>query len=378
MLITNGRDRGGTEDHVLQVAKGLVRRGFRVGAIVSPRPDLNWLRTELEEAGTEVHEAPERGGGVLPAIDRIRMMARLLRPYRSGILHLQFNGHPSGELTMLAAKLAGVETIVRTDHNPPLPVITPKERVSLIARDALLKKIIVISEQDKRWYADRLGRDPNKMVVIPHGVNTSHYQRNAAAGAEVRKRHGIDSGEFVVGNVANLGPSKGTPEFVQMAKSLAGKLPTTRFLVVGDTPLRPEFEKLARDLGVADRIVFAGRVETPGIPAYLSAMDTFVLPSVQESGPYTILEAMSAGLPVVATAVGFVPEVVKDGVLGYVVPPRDVPALAAAVERVINDRQRAAQMASAAQQAVRDLYSTDAMVDKIVAVYASIRLESTA
>jgi hypothetical protein len=143
VLITNGRNRSGTEDHMLQVAQGLHGRGYQVAAINSPREDIRWLAEELSASGIEVNLISERQWKKLGTLWRFVRIWRALRRYRDGILHLQFNGHPSGEMTMLAAKLAGIRYIIRTEHNPPGESITPTEQISIWLRDLFLARIIV-------------------------------------------------------------------------------------------------------------------------------------------------------------------------------------------------------------------------------------------
>lgn len=371
MLITNGRNHGGTEAHVSQVGIGLVRRGFRVVALLSPREDIAWLGDELAAGGVEVRHIDERSRGLTAPLWRALKLRANLRDVRHGILHLQFNGHPSGELTMVAARLAGLKTIVRTDHNPPLPKLTRRERWSLKLRDRLLSKIIVISEQDRRWYQQRLHRDVTKMCVIPHGIDLDLYERPGNGRAQ-RTALGIPEASLVVGNVANLGESKGTRQFLEMAAILGRREPSLRFVVVGGGPLLDQYKSEAAALGVASRMVFAGQIERDCVPAFLGAMDIFVLPSLQESGPYTVLEAMSVGLPVVATRVGFVPELIHDGKNGMSVEPGDVAGLADAVQALLDDPERARAIAARAREHVRAERSSDAMIDQIVDVYREL------
>jgi glycosyltransferase involved in cell wall biosynthesis len=371
VLVTNGRNRGGTEDHVLQVGAGLVRRGFSVVAIMSTRPDIAWLADELEAAGVEVRRLDERGGGRLAPIRRTLALRSALRDTRSGILHLQFNGHPSGELTMLAARLARLKVIVRTDHNPPLPKLTRRERWSLKVRDRYLSRIIVISEQDRRWYHERLGRDLAKLRVIPHGIDLDLYRPDTGTPVD-RSALGIPAGAVVAGNVANLGESKGTGEFLEMAEVLARENPAMRFLIIGGGPELDDYRARAARLAAANQIIFAGHIEKGEVPRYLALMDIVVLPSLQESGPYTVLEAMSFGLPVVATRVGFVPELIIDGVNGLSVDAGDAAALAVAVQSLVDDPAAARDMAGNGQRMVRAERSTDAMVDRIVGVYEEL------
>jgi glycosyltransferase involved in cell wall biosynthesis len=157
-----------------------------------------------------------------------------------------------------------------------------------------------------------------------------------------------------------------------MAALVHATNPDARFLMVGGGPADvARYRDLAETLGVGDAIRFAGLVPGREVQDHLAAMDLFVLPSLVESGPYTILEAMAAGLPIVATEVGFVPQVVENGVTGYVVPIGDPDALASAVRRVI-DGGDGERLGANGRNAVLEHHSVSSMVDQIVAVYRSV------
>jgi glycosyltransferase involved in cell wall biosynthesis len=146
-------------------------------------------------------------------------------------------------------------------------------------------------------------------------------------------------------------------------------VPDAHVILVGDGPLRGELEQQAVDLGVSDRIHFVGRQED--IPSWLAAMDVFVLPSLFEGLPLSILEAMAAGLPVVATAVDGTPEAVEGGVTGRLVPAEDAGALAAALVDVLKTPGLAARL-GAAGHARAELYSESALIDRLATIYTEV------
>jgi glycosyltransferase involved in cell wall biosynthesis len=299
-------------------------------------------------------------------------MAAQLRPYRHGLLHLNMNNHRAGTAEMAAGRLAGFRLTVRTEHTPPERAIRVGDRLLIAARDRMLDRHILISEPDRAWYARSFPFLERGLAVVPHGIDVDRFVRRPVPA--LRAELGLGPDEIVVGNVANLSHTKGTPQLIEMAAALAGRFSRVRFLVVGDSDLSTglpagHFEAEARARGLGDRIVFTGHVDRDRIPDYLSVMDVFVLPSLVESGPYSVLEAMAASVPVVATAVGFVPSVLRDGVSAVVVPPADVAALTSAVAGLLEDPALAARMSSVARDAVVSGFTTDLMVDRIVAIY---------
>ena len=138
-------------------------------------------------------------------------------------------------------------------------------------------------------------------------------------------------------------------------------------MLVGDGPERRRLQALAHELGIAERVAFLGFRED--VPRLLESADVVVLPSLAEGLPLAVLEAMAAGTPLVATAIGGTDEAVVDGVTGLLVPPGDASALAAAVNRVLNEPEEARQRAEAAAARVASDFTADQMVVKVESVY---------
>jgi len=144
--------------------------------------------------------------------------------------------------------------------------------------------------------------------------------------------------------------SNGLPYFLEMAAEVVRRCPTARFPVVGDGSLRPELDRQAKRLGIAERVVFTGRV--PDVQPFLAAMSVFAMSSLREGGPITVLEAMAMQRPVVATPVGMAPELFDDGQAGVLLPAGDGAALASAVLDLLADPPRAARMAQRGRELV--------------------------
>jgi glycosyltransferase involved in cell wall biosynthesis len=175
----------------------------------------------------------------------------------------------------------------------------------------------------------------------------------------------------VVGIVAALRPEKHHELFLQSAALIRRRRPRARFLIVGDGPLRPRLESLARELQLADAVHFLG--VRPDVPELLALLDVLVLTSRMEANPVSILEAMATEKPVVATRVGSIPETVLDGQTGYLVPPGDAEQIADRVVELLSAPDRAEAMGRAGREHVITAWSVDRMVtgyeDLIAEIY---------
>jgi glycosyltransferase involved in cell wall biosynthesis len=176
----------------------------------------------------------------------------------------------------------------------------------------------------------------------------------------------------VVGNVARLAEQKGQRTLVEAAPLVLARHPETRFVIVGEGELRGELEHLA--LGLP----FEFRGLRDDIPAQLAEMDLFAFPSLFEGLCLAVIEAQAAGVPVVATPVGGIPENVRDGETGLLVPPRDPVALARAINELLDDPARAAELAEHARPRVFGRYSRERMVERTLALYGSPSLLASA
>ena len=370
VLFTSSFVMGGMEEHVLQLGRGLVERGATVAALCSPVEDVRPLRDELAQAGVHVHAVAEQHGSKLDVARRLRELAAVVRRYPGSILHLHITGHEGGELVMLAGRLGGARALIRTEHLPPVPPIGARERALVHLRDRFLDRVICVSRSTHDDHIQLLGRDPDKIVAVPNCIDLEKFSPHAAPDG-LRAELGIEPDTPIVGTVSRFGERrKGNSYFLQMAASLATNHPRARFLLAGDGPLRSELEAEARELGIADRVFFTG--DRRDIPRVLSAMTVFVMPSLYEGGPYTVLEAMGCGVPTVSTPVGLVPDAIVHGESGFLVPPADAAALATAVRRLLADPGLRQRFARNGRAVVEQRFSAAAMVEGVVEVYRDV------
>jgi glycosyltransferase involved in cell wall biosynthesis len=174
---------------------------------------------------------------------------------------------------------------------------------------------------------------------------------------------------LLVCTVARLNPQKGLFDLIDAAAEVLPNVPDARFLIVGDGELRGQLEERVARLGLSDTILFAGSRPLAQIATWLGATDLFVLPSHDEGLPLALLEAMAAGCPVVATAVGGVGEVVADESVGILVPPRQAQRLAVALRRLLDDGARRTAMGLAARERVTATFDVERCYAATIALY---------
>jgi N-acetyl-alpha-D-glucosaminyl L-malate synthase BshA len=181
----------------------------------------------------------------------------------------------------------------------------------------------VISLTKDMW--EKIKNDYNiDSIVIPNGIDTSKYKLNRK---KIRQNFGLKN-EKIILYIGTLKPVKGVKYLIAAFKKISEEFPNTKLFIVGDGSERPKLEKLSKKLRLEDKVIFFGKKSNDEIPNFAIASDILVLPSLSESFGVTLLEAMAAGLPIVASKVGGVPEIIKEGRNGFLVKPKNPAAIA--------------------------------------------------
>jgi len=244
-------------------------------------------------------------------------------------------------------------------------VRSAEDREAVRALTPSMDRLIAVSQSIVRKIADeRDGLAP--VSLIYNGVDLARYDHQEPC-CTLREEYGMEPNAQIVGVVARLDPEKGHPTLLEAWPAVLRSCPDAYLLVVGEGSQREELERLANELRIAHRVVFAGRRDD--IPAVTAALDVAVLPSYREAQGLTILEAMALSRPVVASNVGGIPEMISDGVTGLLVPPRDPDALALAIARLLRDHPFADLIAKAGHDLVHDRFCIELMVRAIEAIY---------
>jgi glycosyltransferase involved in cell wall biosynthesis len=312
--------------------------------------------------GVAMHAVPRATDGhVWGPLLRMR---RALRAEGPSVFHAHLSWPLACKYGVLAAWLARVPAIVGTAH-----LYIDFYQVPRGARDQRLmmramSRVIAVSEEVRERYRVTLGVPPAKLAVVRNGIpiRGAVRPRDPALRAElVRGRPG-----FVVLTPARFHEQKGHAYLLEAA----AQVPDATFVFAGEGELRPAMERRARELGVMDRCMFLGH--RADVPALLAAADLFVLPSLFEGLPVSVLEAMAAERPIIATAVGGTDEAVVDGATGLLVPPRDAVALAAAISRLRAEPALARRLARAGRARVEADFSSEATARGVMQVYEGL------
>jgi glycosyltransferase involved in cell wall biosynthesis len=314
---------------------------------------VDWLREHRE--GT--------GGLVLPAITSrtdLAGMARhraMLQRLDAEVVQFNLSTGSSCQWAMLAAcTVPGIRRVALEHSSMGVWSATSARLKRLVERG--LHAHVAVGERTARLLEESSGLPPGTILTIHHGVPAVGH-------------HPVDRDDApTVVNVARHDPVKGVDVLLD---AFALVPPPTRLVLIGDGPETTALQEQCRSLGLDDRVEFRGP-SWDGVMAadVIWAFDLFVLPSRLEGFPATIVEAMLAGVPIVATDVGSVREQLRDGETGWIVPPEDPPALAAAIAAALEDRAGAARVAAAARTDAEQRFTIEATVDAWCALYRRV------
>jgi glycosyltransferase involved in cell wall biosynthesis len=354
----------GAQVHLEHLVRGLDRRRFepRVCCLIRGGPVADRIRA----CGTPVEVL---GIGRIYGPRALRALPALVRALRgSAIVHTYLVS--ANVYGTLAARLAGVRAVVTSRRDTGF---SRNWRLRLLEESLVnprVDRVVAVCPAVAREARRERGLRPERVVTIPNGVDAAAFDPALHPRAPARERLGLSADEAVLGVVAHLSPVKGHADLLEAMARVVSVRPDTKLLVVGDGVLRPQLGDLARSLGLAGRVVFAGA--RPDVASVMAALDVVVVPSHTEGLSNALLEAMAMARPVIATAVGGNPDVVEHDASGLLVPPRDPSALAAAALRLLERPDEARRLGEAARRRVLAEFSLGRMVAGHEACYRSL------
>lgn len=345
---------GGLERVVVDLARAQAAAGHTVHVFCLTERQA--LAAELRQGGVEVTVFNKASGF---SAATLWSLARRMRNIAVDIVH----SHNSviHHYAVLAAKLAGAQ-VVNTQHGVSALARARRQRLIFRSTLPLTAAVVFVSEETRRAIVEELGIRAGRAAVIPNGIRTEHFTAAPAAPGERHPR-------VRFGTVGRMVAVKDHATLLRAFARLAGRLPAAELHLLGCGELREATEQLTVELGLRNRVHFyPGGGDTR---AFYSGLDVFVLSSETEGMPITVLEAMSAGLPVVSTRVGGVPEAAPEHEVAWYCPPKDPAALADAMYAAATSpelRRRGAR----ARQLVLERYALSVMAQRYMDLYAAV------
>lgn len=364
ILLTDPHTDGGGQVRYLQNLAGeLVRLGHSV--TIGCRPG-SVLAAVARETGATAFDRFHFARGLRLARWRqdLQTMRAFLREHAPDVVHV--SGSQDHWVAGLALALGGGGApLVRTRHNT-YPVKRGLVNRLLNRRWTTLQ--ITVCEMVRESLSTHPAFDPDRLVAIHNGVDTARYRPDAAERAAARAQFGYSDSDFVCGIAARLVRAKGHTYLFQAVRRLRDEIPTLRVLVLGQGALEDVLRGEVEALGIADRVQFAGFRDD--MPRCVLAFDAGVLPSIDcDTSSFSLKEQMAAGIPVITSDYGGLPEIVADGVEGLVAPNGAVPPLADAIRQLARDSARREFMGQQGRARVVREFSLETFAVRTVAVY---------
>ncbi len=353
---------GGAARQALELARRIDRERylphFVVGVCGGP------IGEELLSLGVPV-VVMERRGRLGPA-GLLRLIS-YLRGWQIDVVHSYM--FVANTWARIAGRLAGVPAVICSTRGFEVSIANTYVWLDrVLARFA--DRVIVNAEPLAGFMAQRRSVPTNKIVTIHNGVDCGRFGRDESKAAAIRAALDIPWDAPVMGMIGSFGPDKRWDVFLEAAAIVAARKPEIHILCVGDGPLRSPAEEQSRKLALQGKVHFLGN--RSDVPDLMAAMDVVALTSDHEGMPNVVLEAMAAGRPVVATAVGGTTEIIVDGRTGFLVPPGRPEAVAKRCLELLGDSGLRSQMGLGAREHAVESFSYKACVDRTMQVYDEV------
>jgi glycosyltransferase involved in cell wall biosynthesis len=376
LLTIDDASLGGGQMHVLLLAKYLKATNFEVEIATEAS---GWLVDEAVKLDLVVHQIAISNNLTWQSFDDIR---QLLRSHKFDVLHTH-GGTAGFWVRLVIAGFKNRPIVVHTYHGLHYLHITQFLDWNLLANfkqeifkriDRLLlnytNRIICVCRSDYHKAIEAGVADLTKTSIVYNGIEIDKFSHSLNR-ASARQHFGIGSTEFIFGNVGRLHEQKGHKFLLQAFAKIRN---VARLIVIGDGNMRDELVALADKLAISDRVLFLGA--RADIHEFLSAIDVFVMPSLWEGQPIALLEALASGKPCIASAVDGIPEIITDGVNGCLINPRDVEALATAMDNAIENPHLFTKFADLGMSEIAPKFLAQNMVTEIAKIYLTDRRSS--
>ena len=358
--VIDSLDLGGAQVVVLNLLEHADRKRFEVEAACLHGHGVFWKR--LCDTGLPIHSlSPHRLFPIyLPAL------ASLILRRRYEIVHCHLLG--ANLLAKPLAALLGVPIRINHDHcndkrDNPHGIVATADRLA----NRLSTHICAVSETTRSFLRESENIAADRVSTIHNGINLETFQPRPHLRSSTRSRWDLPEDAFVVGGIGRLTYQKNFALFLEVASAVIKHHPRTVFVIAGTGEDDPTLREQAANLGLGSQIRFLGHIEE--ISLLYPALDVLLLPSRYEGLPITVLEAMAVGLPIIASRLDGIAEVLVDGESGYLVEPDDRDAFVASIHQSISDPDRSRRYSEVALAKVRKEHSAEAMTRAVESIY---------
>jgi len=366
LYLIDSLGRGGAEHLMVVSLPHLQRAGVIAEVCALQERDGNPVAAEIRALGVPVRTLDIRR---LRQWDAYAQVKAAVRDSAPAVVHTQLEfANVLGSLVAHRMGLPSLATLHTLDTPDPRSRDHYRFRLMAWMLRRYARRVIAVSESARTHHLQRARLRPEWVITLYNGIDTGRF-REVPPGtrAAVRAELGIPGDAPLLVTVAIQREPKGIQHMLAALRAVAAVRPEVHYLLVGDGPHRPALEQIAAAAGIASHTVFAGTRDD--IPALLAAADLFVLPSLTEALPTVIAEAMAAGLPVVATEVGGIPEMVAHGDSALLVPPADPGLLAEAVIRILSNPRQAAAMGRAGRRVAAERFDARRQAEALAEEY---------
>src|SRR5215207_1199878 len=365
--VIDGLSMGGAERLMVPTLKHLDRDHFDATVCALQSKDGNPMAEEIRAMGIPVDCLNIRHLRDLNALPRL---IGYLRGIGADLVHTQLEfANILGNLSAKSLRLPSVCTIHIMHSLDVKTKLKLHQKIEWFVLRQFCDRVISVSEEARQYHIDISGAAPRQVVNIYNGIDLSHYM-NVNRDKErinVRTEFGIPSDANLLTTVAVLRPQKGIQFMVRALPAIIETSPNTYYLVVGSGSHQHALVEEAKKNRVTDRVLFAGMRKD--VPRLLAASDVFVLPTLTEALPTVLAEAMAAKLPIVASRVGGIPEMVTDGQNGCLVEPEDIHGLVSACNSLLSDAEQRAAMGAEGWKVVNRKFNIEQQVDQLEKLY---------
>jgi len=355
---------GGLENMVTNLVNHLDPNCFE-STIISFAP-LKPLNNRVDLKQVQVLSFNKKGGNSPILIYKI---AHLLKKIGAHIV--QTHNWGTALEGILGAKLARVPRIIHAERG----TIEDKKRNIVLQRFlwGFANQVLSVSEVHRKRVTDVIGFPQEQIKTIVNGVDTERFFPNSETKQDIRKKLGLKKNSLCIGTVGSLRPVKNHLLLINACKTILPYFDQVEVLIVGEGPLETQLRQEVETLGFSKKIHFAGGQSN--IPEILNALDIFVLSSLREGMPNAVLEAMACGVPVVATAVGGVPEIIDSPQVGIVINSLDEVALASALRALLENEDKRIEIGLRGRERVVKHFSLKKMINQYHLLYDNILAE---